>query len=217
MKPSNKYPKYALIRSLPKKTGLPRSEIDKVIAYLREKDLVRTDCIITELLPTARITAMGIDFLSDKEKIIKTPVIAYCPLTGSSCDKTFKMQPKTYFVAHPFTDEKKDHLRKAIENALKKFDLDPYYADIEIRSVAIACKICERISCSKFGIFDISGGNPNVMFELGIAWGFGKKALLITAVGTEIPDDLRGLDLLKYDNYKYLTKELKTKIKSFVV
>lgn len=127
------------------------------------------------------------------------------------------MQPKTYFVAHPFTDEKKDNLRKAIENTLKKFDLDPYYADIEIRSVHVACKICEWIRCSKFGIFEISGGNPNVMFELGIAWGFGKKALLITEAGTEVPADLRGLDLLKYGNYKYLTKELKTKIRTFVV
>lgn len=77
------YPKYTLIRSLSKKTGFPRSEANKVIAYLREKGLVKTSYIITELFPTVRITAMGIDFLSDKEKIIKTPVISYCPLTGS--------------------------------------------------------------------------------------------------------------------------------------
>jgi hypothetical protein len=152
--------------------------------------------------------------VSEAAKItVKTkPKIIRCPLTGSKCEKYIETQPNMYFVAHAFTKENKDGLRGAIEKALKDFYLEPYYADQEIRSQHILCKICEKIRCSKFGIFDISDGNSNVTLELGMAWGFGSKALLITKSGSKIPADLEGLDRLEYKSFKDLTEKLRTKI-----
>ena len=140
------------------------------------------------------------------------PKIIHCPLTGSKCEKYIETQPNMYFVAHAFTKENKDDLRGAIEKALKDFYLEPYYADQEIRSQHILCKICEKIRCSKFGIFDISDENSNVTLELGMAWGFGNKALLITKSGSKIPADLEGLDRLEYASFIDLTEKLRTKI-----
>lgn len=140
------------------------------------------------------------------------PKIIHCPLTGSKCEKYIETQPNMYFVAHAFTKESKDDLRGAIENALKDFNFEPYYADQEIRSQHILCKICEKIQCSNFGIFDISDKNPNVTLELGMAWGLGMKALLIAKSGSKIPADLDGLDRLEYVSFRDLTKKLRTKI-----
>jgi len=107
-----------------------------------------------------------------KVEVKAKPKITYCPLTGSKCEKHIETQPNMYFVAHAFTKEKVDDLRDAIKKALEDFNLVPYYADQEVRNQHILCKICEKIRCSKFGIFEISDGNPNVTLELGMAWGF---------------------------------------------
>lgn len=147
-----------------------------------------------------------------KNTVKAKPKIIRCPLTGSKCEKYIETQPNMYFVAHAFTKENKDDLRGAIENALKDFNFEPYYADQEIRSQHILCKICEKIQCSNFGIFDISDKNPNVTLELGMAWGLGMKALLIAKSGSKIPADLDGLDRLEYVSFRDLTKKLRTKI-----
>jgi hypothetical protein len=213
------YPRYMRFGSLSKKTGLPQSEVEKLVAYLREEGRVRTyhiSDLYFDRFYRVSITAAGINYLAGKEEIIKAPEIPYCPLTGSNCNKHLKVLPNVYFVAHAFIKKKREKLRKAIEKALGKFELTPYYADEEVRSQHVACKICEKIRCSKFGIFDISGRNPNVMLELGIAWGFGKKALIIKEKTAHTPSDLEGLDRLDYGNYRELAKKIKTKIKSFV-
>lgn len=209
------YPRRMRVSTLSKKTGLSKSDTEKEVAYLREKKLVGTDVVFGFHVVWAR--AAGIDFLVGKKETIEKPEIMYCPLTGSGCNKHLKKQSNLYFVAHRFTKKRKKTLRKAIETALEKFELIPFYADDEVKSQHVACKICEKIRISKFGIFDISGGNPNVTFELGLAWGFGKSLLIIAKRRYVSPSDLRGLDILKYESYKDLTKKLKTEIKSFVV
>lgn len=122
-----------------------------------------------------------------------------------------------YFVAHAFSKEKIDDLRSAIEASLEEFHLKPYYADQEIRSQHILCKICEKIRSSRFGIFKISDLNPNVTLELGMAYGSGKNALLIAKKGSEIPADLDGMDRLEYESLKDLTEKLRTKTKEFYI
>jgi hypothetical protein len=151
-----------------------------------------------------------------RAKVNAKPKIEYCSLTGSTCEKYIETQPNMYFVAHAFTKEKIDDLREAIKKALEDFNLEPYYADQEVRNQHILCKICEKIRCSKFGIFEISEGNPNVTLELGMAWGFRKKALLLAKKGFKIPADLEGLDRLEYESFRDLTEKLRTKIGDYI-
>jgi len=121
-----------------------------------------------------------------------------------------------YFVAHKFTEQEKDDLRDAIEKAFDGNNLKPYYADKELRESGthILDKIIEKIQETKFGIFDITGGNPNVCLELGLAKGFSKKFFIICGKDCidSIPSDLKGLDRIDYRSYKGLTEEIKMKI-----
>ena len=53
--------------------------------------------------------------------------------------------------------------------------------------------ILELISTSKVIICDLSGKNPNVFYEAGIAHTLGKEVILITQHESDVPFDLRPL------------------------
>ena len=192
---SNKYPTHTI----------PMEIIPVVKEALEEWREQRKAKKEEELVPSQRV-----------EKI-KSAEQIYCPLIGSECTKYIEPQENMYFVAHTFSKEKIDDLRSAIEGSLEEFHLKPYYADQEIRSRHILCKICEKIRSSRFGIFEISDQNPNVTLELGMAYGSGKNALLIAKKGSEIPADLDGMDRLEYETLKDLTEKLRTKTKEFYI
>ena len=122
------------------------------------------------------------------------------------------MQKYHYFVAHEFSKQKRDDLRKAIEEAFRGSGLKAYYADIEVRQKHILEKIEERILITQFGIYDVTNSNPNVCLELGIARGAKKPYYITHEKDTKLPADLQGLDRIEYESYKQLTKELKKKV-----
>lgn len=64
-------------------------------------------------------------------------------------------------------------------------------ADKDFQLGFVMCqKICKLIREAKYILADITEPNPNVYYELGLAWGFGKKVLLIR--DTERKDDRFG-------------------------
>jgi len=123
------------------------------------------------------------------------------------------MQEYYYFVAHEFSKQEKDDLRRAIEDAFEGTGLEAYYANSEVRSgMTILERIKERIFSAQFGIYDITTKRPNVFVELGLAMAAKKPFHIICRKRTKIPADLAGLDRIEYGTYKELTELLKTKI-----
>jgi len=118
-----------------------------------------------------------------------------------------------YFVAHKFSNQEKDDLREAIENAFKGKNLNPYYADIEVREseTHILDKIIEKLRETRFSIFDITDGNSNVFLELGLAKGLGRTFFIICHKKSVdyIPSGLKGLDRIDFGSYKELTENIK--------
>jgi hypothetical protein len=60
--------------------------------------------------------------------------------------------------------------------------------------------IIELICTSKVVICDLSGKNPNVFYEAGIAHTLGKEVILITQSMEDVPFDLRALRCIQYLN-----------------
>ena len=119
---------------------------------------------------------------------------------------------REFFVAHSFTKQYKDDLRKAIERALCGYidGLKPYYADTEVRQGHIFLnKIIPKIKSTEFGIYEISEASPNVFLELGAAIALGKTYYIICKKGSEIPSDLEGLGRIEYESFSDLTKQLR--------
>lgn len=116
------------------------------------------------------------------------------------------------FVAYPYRLYPKADYRKVFESISKAFDVSFVFADEKISDLHILEKIKSYIRDSAFGIYDISGWNPNVTLELGLAFGMGARAYIAfdpskTDVG-EVPSDLRGMDRMQYSSYTELEEVL---------
>ena len=93
--------------------------------------------------------------------------------------------------------------RGIAENRLFRADKWTYSGDF-------VCKICKAIQESCVVVADITGGNPNVFFELGLAVGLGKPTILIndeTSAGGRIPSDLLAWEYVPYDGRNPTEKE----------
>src|SRR5262249_17268802 len=88
------------------------------------------------------------------------------------------------------------------------FDVTFVFADEKITTLHILQKIVDYIRSSRFGVYDISGWNPNVTLELGLAFGLNEKAYIALDPSSddvrEVPADLRGLDRIQYGSYSEL-------------
>ncbi|MDE2364140.1 MAG: hypothetical protein KGM42_15795 [Hyphomicrobiales bacterium] len=60
--------------------------------------------------------------------------------------------------------------------------------------------VVELICTSRVVICDLSGKNPNVFYEIGIAHTVGKEVILITQHMDDVPFDLRALRCIIYHN-----------------
>lgn len=142
-----------------------------------------------------------------------------CPKKYEVCAKNI-IPEKLFFVGHRFSKERKDDLRDCISRIIAAIGLnyEPYYVDLDYTQGDIFCKICEKIQCSEFGIYDISFEdnrllpNPNVMLELGLSLAFGKTTIIIMREGQEVPFDLRITPIEFYRSYKELEEKLKEKL-----
>lgn len=142
-------------------------------------------------------------------------IIGNCPLHGSGkCVEKIARKDNDLFVAHSYTVKNKDDLRNAINNGISgQYNL--FYADDKVISGPMFCKICKAIKETKFGIYEISDRNPNVMLELGLALGLGKRCLLLTEENSKVPADISGQDRVVYSTYQQLQERLSTHISSF--
>lgn len=79
------------------------------------------------------------------------------------------------------------------------------------------CKICQLCWFSDFGIAELADVNPNVMMEIGMMWGFGKKVILTLHRGytsiDDVPFDVGNQMLVIYQSLEKLAQELDSKIK----
>ena len=118
------------------------------------------------------------------------------------------------FVAYSYRLYSTPDYRKVYERVGKAFDISFVFADERITDLHLLQKIANMILESKFSIFDISGWNPNVTLELGLAYGFREQAFITfdpSKTSTEdVPADLRGLDRLQYGNLTELEDKLRT-------
>lgn len=111
------------------------------------------------------------------------------------------MNKKTAFILMPFADEFSDVYEYLISNGLQ----DAGYAvkradDIKSQSNIIG-DIIEGIVKSDLVVADLTGANPNVYYELGIAHALNKKVILITQEIDELPFDLRSYRVVGYSTH----------------
>jgi len=107
-------------------------------------------------------------------------------------NKIFMLSP----FSEPFDTIYNDHIRKTVETIPGKHILR---ADDIYNNKAIIEDIWKNINEAGIIIAELTGKNPNVFYEVGIAHTVGKEVILISQTIEDIPFDLKHLRCILYD------------------
>lgn len=101
----------------------------------------------------------------------------------------------------PFADEFSDVYKYFISESLQDSGYTVLRADDIKSQNNIIGDIIEGIVKSDLVVADLTGANPNVYYELGIAHALNKKVILITQEIEELPFDLRSYRVVGYSTH----------------
>ena len=128
----------------------------------------------------------------------------------------FTLDPNLCFTLMPFEAELKavydDHIRPVVESK----GLSCVRADEIVSTGVITRDIWEKINRARFLIADLTGKNPNVFYELGIAHTLGKEVILITQIMEDVPFDLKPLRCIVYEYTPRGMKEMENKLQGTI-
>jgi len=136
----------------------------------------------------AGIKREKIKFIPSKQKILKLQ-------TGEKAiDETL------CFVLMPFDEKFASIYDAIIKKVVESSELRCIRADEIFGTQPIIQDILEHIQKAKFLIADLTGRNPNVFYELGLAHAMGKEVILITQDLRDVPFDLEHYRCIVYED-----------------
>jgi hypothetical protein len=105
----------------------------------------------------------------------------------------------TCFIIMPFGGWFDEYYSSIYQPAIRASGLEPKRADDLYRPSTIVNDIWILTKEAKVVLADLTGKNPNVFYELGLAHALAKPAILVTESMTDVPFDLRALRVIEYD------------------
>lgn len=132
----------------------------------------------------------------------------------------FTLDPNLCFILMPFAEEMRpiydDHIRPIVESE----GISCLRADEIVGVNLITFDIWEKINRARFIIADLTGQNPNVFYELGLAHALGKEVILLAQSIDDVPFDLKAMRCIIYSYHprgvKNLEKSLQETIKKIM-
>ncbi len=118
------------------------------------------------------------------------------------------------FMLMPFEGQFKWFYSNAVEPVVKLLGYKITKADDNLKIGTIIEQIKNSIKNARLVIADVTGRNPNVFYELGLAHGYNKKVLILTQKDEDIPFDIKHIRYFSYkmDTPLEITKEKLMKI-----
>ena len=141
------------------------------------------------------------------------------PVAGSDTNplKVFVIMPFT----EPWSDTTYSHIRESVEELGDPAGImDVYRADDISKQGSITGQIKDAISNADVVIADITGVNPNVMWELGYADGLGKSIVILNQRPDDSPFDMVDRRQVKYgpqptkDDQSQLVRHIRDALRS---
>jgi len=205
------------------KTGL---SLQTAIA-LAERDLVYEDCfgfsLPVSLLGSDQNETMLMPFVVsyfESEIAYQERVARIVRINPIFVARDIMISPKLCFILMPFSNEGNlqeiytDQIRPTVEKA----GYIPRRADDIYELKPIVETIWEAVLSASVIIAELTGKNPNVFYELGIAHTVGKKVILLSQDIDDVPFDLRHLKVILYEptprGAETLQKQLSTMLSS---
>lgn len=123
---------------------------------------------------------------------------------------------KLCFVLMPFKDEMKDVYWKAIKPAAEDVGFDCLRVDERKGPLNIPKEIVQHIFTSDAIVADLTGKNPNVFYEMGIAHAIANKTVMIIQKTEDLPFDVNNYRCIHYEQTENGLRELKIKLSEFL-
>lgn len=135
-----------------------------------------------------------------------------------------KNEKKTCFIITPIGDNKSQIFRKAkgvIESVIRPVLIEDGFDGIEAAHEicevgSINTQIINRIIDSDLVVANLTGNNPNVMYELCLRHVVAKPIIHICEYGTELPFDIKDSRTIFYDDDLLGAKELTDNLRIFL-
>ena len=106
----------------------------------------------------------------------------------------------TCFVMMPFSDPLGGYYASLYEPAIKKAGITAVRADTDIFATGkIIDQIWSGISHARVLVAELTGRNPNVLYELGLAHALRKPVVLVSSNEQDVPFDVRHVRVIYYD------------------
>jgi nucleoside 2-deoxyribosyltransferase len=90
-------------------------------------------------------------------------------------------------------------IRATVEGASQENPLRCFRLDESRPAGRITDRLLKEIHSASLCIADLTGGKPNVMWEVGYAMALGKPTIIITQEKGELPFDIRVMETVNYD------------------
>jgi hypothetical protein len=103
------------------------------------------------------------------------------------------------FVIMPFSPIYQTLYERVIRIAVENAGLTCIRADEVFSKAQVTHEIWKQIRSSRLVLAELTGKNPNVLYELGLAHAIGKPSIIITRNQDDVPFDLRALRYLYYN------------------
>lgn len=127
------------------------------------------------------------------------------------------MSKLNIFVACPYLLFPLDDYKTTFAKVAKIYNVNFKFADEQITNQHVLTKVANYIRDANISLFDITGWNPNVALELGIAVGLGKRYFILLNhkldQNKEVPSDIKGIDRIQYASNSELEAKLSLLIK----
>jgi len=144
-------------------------------------------------------TQEEVEFILHKTK--EKPVgVVYPQKTLKLKTEKEKVDKTLCFVLMPFDEKFNPIYENIIKKVVEEFGLKCKRSDEIFGAKPIIEDIWEYIQKAQILIADLTGRNPNVFYELGVAHAIGKKVILITQNMKDVPFDLRHYRCIIYED-----------------
>jgi hypothetical protein len=169
--------------------GLPSDKVDEFksifLESLADAQLIEEVGGKERILDIARDAEGATTAADTLKKISKGVKIEH----GDSC-----------FVMMPFAEPIGGYYKAIYEVAIAKAGLKPIRADDEIFATGkIIDQIWSGITAAKVLVAELTGRNPNVFYELGLAHALSKPVVLVSSNQEDVPFDLQHIRVIYYD------------------
>lgn len=124
------------------------------------------------------------------------------------------LRKKRLFVVMPFSREFDDVFFLGIQDVGQQLGLVVERADLIEHTNEIMDVVVERIRRADVVVGDITNGNANVHYEIGLAHANHTPTILIMRAGGQIPFDLKAFNVILYENVTRLRDALTRRLRA---